>query len=173
MNTEAKLWPLEGEQGFKAIWPSELDFDPIWPIFKLDRDIVKMIILGKFDDDWSKTVASRVFTRQRSMHDARQRPVTINYQLNTHTHIHTQKKTPQKTKKLLNAQQMISSVSLSVQFARRLHCPLVVPTEPWQSKERKQTAAIGLLSRTRWSKSNVVRKSDHTSILETRLHYYH
>ena len=46
-----------------------------------------MIILSKFDDDWTKTVASRVFTSQKLTHNARrtdaqrtddrQRPVTI------------------------------------------------------------------------------------------------
>ena len=28
MKTEAKLWPLEGEQGFEEILPSALVFDP-------------------------------------------------------------------------------------------------------------------------------------------------
>ena len=28
MKTEAKLWPVEGEQGFKPIWPSDLGFNP-------------------------------------------------------------------------------------------------------------------------------------------------
>ena len=32
------------------IWPTDLVFDPTWPIFELDRYIVKMIILSKFDD---------------------------------------------------------------------------------------------------------------------------
>ena len=27
MKIKAKLWPLEGEQGFEQIWPSDLDFD--------------------------------------------------------------------------------------------------------------------------------------------------
>ena len=37
MKTEAKLRSLEGEQGFKEIWPSDLVFEPditliqIWP----------------------------------------------------------------------------------------------------------------------------------------------
>ena len=85
-----KLWPLECSQGFSLSWPTDLVFDPTWPIFELNRDIVKMIILSKFDDDWTKTVASRVFTSQkvdarrtthrRTTHrrtDDRQRPVTI------------------------------------------------------------------------------------------------
>ena len=28
MKIEAKLWPLESEQGFEEIWPSDLVFDP-------------------------------------------------------------------------------------------------------------------------------------------------
>ena len=60
---ESKMWPLECSQGFSMIWPTDLVCEPTWPIFELDRDIVKMIILSKFDDDWTKTVAFRVFTR--------------------------------------------------------------------------------------------------------------
>ena len=31
---EAKLWPLEGEQDFYSIWPSDpVFFNPTWPIF--------------------------------------------------------------------------------------------------------------------------------------------
>ena len=48
-----KLWPLECSQGFSMIRPTDLVFDPTWPIFELDRDIVKMIILSKSDDDWT------------------------------------------------------------------------------------------------------------------------
>ena len=51
MKTRAKLWPLKGEQGFKAIRPTDLILDPIWSIFKPDWDIVKKIILSKFDED--------------------------------------------------------------------------------------------------------------------------
>ena len=43
MKTEAKLWPLEGEQDFKEIWLSDLVFDPTSPFFKLDQDIVQTI----------------------------------------------------------------------------------------------------------------------------------
>ena len=57
-----KLWPLECSQDFSMIWHTDLVFDPTSSIFELDWDIVKMIILGKFDDDWTKTVASRAFT---------------------------------------------------------------------------------------------------------------
>ena len=56
---QEKLWPLEGERCFKAILPSDLVFDPTWPIFKLNHDIIKMNILGKFYEDRSKTVAFR------------------------------------------------------------------------------------------------------------------
>ena len=63
MKIEPKLWPLECLQGFSKIWPTNLVFDPTSPIFKLDWDIVKMIILSKLDEDWTKTVAPRVFTR--------------------------------------------------------------------------------------------------------------
>ena len=62
MKTEAKLWTLEGEQGFKDIWPSDLVSDPTWPIFELDWDTcnIKSNILLKYHEDWSKTVASSV-----------------------------------------------------------------------------------------------------------------
>ena len=55
MKIEEKLWPPEGEKGFKEIWPS----DPV----KLDQDIIKKKFLVKFHEDWSKTVASRGWTR--------------------------------------------------------------------------------------------------------------
>ena len=35
MNFGSKLWPLEFTQGFSAIWPSDLVFDPTWPSFVL------------------------------------------------------------------------------------------------------------------------------------------
>ena len=63
MKIGPKLWPLECSQGFSMIWPTDLVFDPTSPIFETEWDIVKMIILSKFDEDWTKTVASRVFTR--------------------------------------------------------------------------------------------------------------
>ena len=53
MKTETKLWPLESEQGLKEIWPSDLVFDPTWPIFKLDLDIIKTNILVEYHDKWS------------------------------------------------------------------------------------------------------------------------
>ena len=61
MQIEAKLWPLEGEQGFIEVWPSNLFFDLTWPI-ELDWDIIQTNILVKFHEDGSKTVASRGLT---------------------------------------------------------------------------------------------------------------
>ena len=48
MKTEAKLWPLVGEQGFIEKWPSDLVFNPKWPAFQPDQDIIKTNILIKF-----------------------------------------------------------------------------------------------------------------------------
>ena len=62
MKIGQKLWPLESSHGFSMIWPTDLVFDPMSPIYKLDWDIVKMIVLSKFDEDWTKTDAFRVFT---------------------------------------------------------------------------------------------------------------
>ena len=45
MKILAKLWPLEGEQGFEQIWTSDIAFNSTWPIFKLDQDIIKTNIL--------------------------------------------------------------------------------------------------------------------------------
>ena len=55
---------------FSMIWPTDLAFDLTWPIFEHVQNIVKMIILSKSDDDWTENVASRVFTRQKLIHDA-------------------------------------------------------------------------------------------------------
>ena len=63
MKIGPKLWLLECSKGFPMIWPSDLVFDLAWPIFELDPDIVKMIILSKFDEDLTKTVVSKVFTK--------------------------------------------------------------------------------------------------------------
>ena len=52
---EAKILPLEGEQGFEQIWPSDLVFNSTWLIFELDSDIIKTNILVYFHEDWSKT----------------------------------------------------------------------------------------------------------------------
>ena len=83
MKIRPKLWPPECSQGFSMIWPSDLVFDPTSPIFELDWDIVKMIILSKFDEDWTKNVISRVFTSQKltqdtQRHDAHRQTETGN-----------------------------------------------------------------------------------------------
>jgi hypothetical protein len=54
------MWPLECKQDFSKIWPSDLLFDPTPPTFELNRDIIKINILSKSDEDWVKIVASRV-----------------------------------------------------------------------------------------------------------------
>ena len=59
---EAKLRPVEAEQWFNEIWPSKLVFNPTWPVFKLDHDIIKSNFLAEFYEDWSKTVAPGVHT---------------------------------------------------------------------------------------------------------------
>ena len=58
-----KLWTLECPQGFSMIWPNHLVSDLIWPIFKLNWDIVKMIMLSISDNNWTKNLAFRVFTK--------------------------------------------------------------------------------------------------------------
>ena len=58
-----KMWPLEPTQGFSNIWPSDLVFDQIWPIFELIWDFIKKNILIKFHDNQTKNVASRAHTR--------------------------------------------------------------------------------------------------------------
>ena len=60
MKIGPKLWPLECSQGFSMIWPTDLVFDRTSPIFETEWDIVKMIILSKFDDNQTKAVVSRV-----------------------------------------------------------------------------------------------------------------
>ena len=63
MNFGLKLCPLECTQCFSKTWPSDRVFDPSWPNFKLDLDIMMINILTKFLDLWIKTVPSRVYTR--------------------------------------------------------------------------------------------------------------
>ena len=63
MNFESKLCPLECTQGFSKIWPSDLVFEPKWPSFELNLDIMIISILIKFHELWIKTVPSRVYTR--------------------------------------------------------------------------------------------------------------
>ena len=45
------------------IWPSDLVFDPTWPVFILGRDFIKTNILTKFHDNQTESVASRAYTR--------------------------------------------------------------------------------------------------------------
>ena len=61
MNFGSKLCLQETTQGFSKIWPSELVFDPTWPSFELDLDIMIIIILTKFQELMIKTVPSRVY----------------------------------------------------------------------------------------------------------------
>ena len=87
-----KMWSLECSQVFSMIWPTDLVFDPGRSIFELDQVWLRLdqncglygvhkvflcfdlltyflirddpfSILAKFDKDWTKTVASRVFKR--------------------------------------------------------------------------------------------------------------
>ena len=58
-----EMWPLECWQGFPLIWPGDLTFDPKWPTFELDLEIIKTNILSKIHDDCFKHVTARVSTR--------------------------------------------------------------------------------------------------------------
>ena len=69
-HSEQVSWWLDQNCGFKSVHNVFLWFELLtlfltqtWPIFELDRDIVKMIILSKFYDDWTKTVTPGVFTK--------------------------------------------------------------------------------------------------------------
>ena len=59
-----KMWPLERTQGYPKIWPSDLVFDPTWPIFKLVQDFIKTNILTKFHDYQTESVASTANTKK-------------------------------------------------------------------------------------------------------------
>ena len=63
MNDESKLCLLECTQDFSKICPSVLVFDPTWPSFESDLDIMMINILTKFHELWIKTVPSRMYTR--------------------------------------------------------------------------------------------------------------
>ena len=54
------LWSVNS---FLLIWPCHLVFDPMWPSFKLDLEIIKTNILSKIHDDCFKNVTGRVLTR--------------------------------------------------------------------------------------------------------------
>ena len=62
MKIGSKLCPLESTYGFTKIWPSDLVFDPTWPIFNSGLYFIKMNILTKFHEDWIKTVPYRVYS---------------------------------------------------------------------------------------------------------------
>ena len=53
MKIGPELWSLECSQGFSMIWPTGL----------VKTQLDPYLILTKFDEDWTKTVASGVFTR--------------------------------------------------------------------------------------------------------------
>ena len=56
------MWPLESLQVFPLIWSGYLVFDPKWPSIEPDLDFIGAHILGKFHQDWVKTVTSRELT---------------------------------------------------------------------------------------------------------------
>ena len=58
-----KIWSLEQTHIFLKAWPSDLVFDPTWPIFKLVRDFMKTNILTNFHDNQTENMASRMYTR--------------------------------------------------------------------------------------------------------------
>ena len=58
----SKMWPLECSQDFLLVWPGDLVFDPTWPSFKPDLEIIKTNILSKIHDDCLKNVTARVLT---------------------------------------------------------------------------------------------------------------
>ena len=57
------VWYSINEQWFSKILPSDLVFEPTWPIFELIQDYVKTNILTKFHDYWTINVTSRAYTR--------------------------------------------------------------------------------------------------------------
>ena len=59
---QLKLWHLQCLQSFPKIWPGDLVIDPRWPIFILDRYIIKTNDLTKFGEDPIITVKSTVLT---------------------------------------------------------------------------------------------------------------
>ena len=63
MMITSKMWPLEHQQGFPLIWPGDLVFDPKWPSFKLELEIIKTNILSNIYDDYLKNVTSGVLTK--------------------------------------------------------------------------------------------------------------
>ena len=60
MMTTSKMWPLQCQQGFPLIWPSDLVSEIKWPSFKLDLEIIKTNILSNIYYDYLKNVTSGV-----------------------------------------------------------------------------------------------------------------
>ena len=63
MSIWLKIWPLQRTQGFSQICPSDLVFDPTWPILEPVWYLIEAKILTKFHEYWAKNVASRAYTR--------------------------------------------------------------------------------------------------------------
>jgi hypothetical protein len=60
MTIESKIWSLKCEQGFSVFGQCELVFNPKWPIFELDQEIIKTNFQTNFQDILIKTVATSV-----------------------------------------------------------------------------------------------------------------
>ena len=45
MIIELKMKPIELTQGFSKIWPTDLVFDPKWPILQFVQDLIKRNLL--------------------------------------------------------------------------------------------------------------------------------
>ena len=55
-----KIWSANN---FLLIWPGDLVFDPMWPSFELDLEIIKTNILSKILDDCLKKMWPLVLTK--------------------------------------------------------------------------------------------------------------
>ena len=53
---------------FSKIWPSDLVFDPTWPIFELSLDIVKTNILTKFHNKRAQRALGRLPEEKVKVH---------------------------------------------------------------------------------------------------------
>ena len=66
-NILTKFQLAQSKNAASGVWTIfsfiDLVFDPIWPIFELDLDIIQTNILTKFQAAEAKTVASKVLTR--------------------------------------------------------------------------------------------------------------
>ena len=61
MMIASKMWLLVLTRSSFDL-PDDLVFDPIWPNFKFDLEIIKTNIFSKIYDDWLKNVTYRVLT---------------------------------------------------------------------------------------------------------------